>query len=92
MVLDANLSFFLVQVFVFIVGDGQRMLLSHDKCEPISIPLFKVLPYKWTIIPNGLKWPDSLKCEIFPDFLRADHMVSFPPQDPDNGQEKIEHF
>eukprot|EP00105_Crassostrea_gigas_P007431 XP_011421677.1 PREDICTED: frizzled-7-A [Crassostrea gigas] len=52
--LKANLSFFLCIAFVIVIGNGQRVLPSHGKCEPISIPLCKDMPYNWTIMPNLL--------------------------------------
>ncbi|XP_052674002.1 frizzled-1-like isoform X2 [Crassostrea angulata] len=52
--LKGNLSLFLCIAFVIVIGNGQRVLPSHGKCEPISIPLCKDLPYNWTIVPNLL--------------------------------------
>lgn len=52
--LQTALVFLLCQVLVIVIGSGQRMLPPHDKCQVISIPLCKDLPYNWTIMPNLL--------------------------------------
>lgn len=52
--LKANLSVFLSLAFVIVIGNGQRMLPPHDKCQLISVPLCKDLPYNWTMMPNLL--------------------------------------
>lgn len=52
--LQTALVFLLCQVLVIVIGNGQRMLPPHDKCQVISIPLCKDLPYNWTIMPNLL--------------------------------------
>ncbi|KAK3083394.1 hypothetical protein FSP39_021541 [Pinctada imbricata] len=46
--------FIIFNLLVYVYGQAPGLVPKHGKCEPISIPLCKDIPYNQTIMPNLL--------------------------------------